>query len=76
MIEITDLSVLEAVRETMTGLVSAQQENWNDDVYRRIVDTNITPAIQEVTSVISTVTPYIHHIVQVYSEIESAAAGY
>ncbi len=76
MIEISDLSVLEAVQEAMNGLVLSQQENWDDDVYHRIVDTNITPAIQEVSSVISQVTPYIHHIVQVYSEIVNTAAGY
>lgn len=76
MIEIYDLSVLEAVREAMTGLVLSQQENWDDDVYHRIVDANITPAIQDASAVISQVTPYIHHIVQVYRDIENAAMGY
>ena len=74
MIQITDLSKLETIRDNMLGLVYSQNDNWNDQVYSRIINVHITPAISECDSTISQVSSSIRQVVSIFQQMQRIAS--
>lgn len=76
MIQLTDLTALQELRDEMSGLVASQQDNWDDEVSGRIIRTYLAPALQECDAMISEVSPGIREIVSIFGEMERLASSY